>query len=91
MARNSRHKSHLILVEAIAQGQSVAQASRMAGVSVRTSFRRLAEPSFQQAVSDCRATMFEQVTGMLAATTKKAASDPLPISVPVSVRESVLV
>ncbi len=73
MARKPGRKGDLVLIEALAAGQSVAHAARLAGISVRTAFRRLDECSFQTAVRDCRNNMFEEAAGALAATTKKAA------------------
>lgn len=73
MARKPRQKGQAALVEALAAGKPVAQAARSAGVSVRTAFRRLEDADFQRLVRQCRAKMFDQATGTLAATTAKAA------------------
>lgn len=72
MARKARRKGDTILVEALARGQSVAQAARLAGVSKRTAFRRLEEPTFHDEVRKTRGRILDGASGALASTMKRA-------------------
>lgn len=72
MARKPRRKGDAVLVEALARGQTASQAARMAGVSVRTAFRRLEDPVFQDDVRKCRSRIVDGASGALAATMKRA-------------------
>jgi hypothetical protein len=72
MSRKRRRKGDAVLIEALARGSSVAQACKLVGLSSRTVFRRLLDPSFQEAIRDCRSKMFTDAAGALAATMKRA-------------------
>jgi hypothetical protein len=72
MARKTSRKGDTALIEALARGQTVAQAARLAGVSRRTAFRRLQEPDFRDVVRKCRGEIFDSASGALAATMRRA-------------------
>lgn len=64
MARNDTPADPLAL--ALAAGRSVADAAATAGVSVRTAWRRLADPAFAARVSALRTDMLRTAAGRLA-------------------------
>src|SRR5260370_40593190 len=69
----SRRKKALdALLMALACGASTEIAARKAGVSERTLYRRLAEPSFQQQLAALRADMVQRSAGMLTAAALEA-------------------
>jgi hypothetical protein len=63
-----RRKADTTLVVALACGSSAESAAQKAGVSVRTVYRRLADPSFCAEVKDARADMVHRTSSMLSAT-----------------------
>ncbi len=63
--RNKKADAGLVL--ALACGASAENAAQKAGVSVRTVYRRLAEPAFRAEVDGVRAEMVRRTAGMLTA------------------------
>ncbi len=55
------------LIGALAAGTSVVEAARLAGISERTAWRRLADADTQQQVRDARAALFASVVGQVTA------------------------
>jgi hypothetical protein len=53
------------LIQALAAGQTVAAAARLAGLSERTAYRRLGDPAVQAQVRTARADLFARVVGQL--------------------------
>ena len=64
----------LPLVLAIAEGQTLDQAAKAAGISKRTVARRLADRAFVADVRRVRASMLERVAGLLADACSEAVS-----------------
>lgn len=62
-----KKKAETELVLTLACGASPENAAQKAGVSVRTVYRRLAEPAFRAQVSELRAEMARRTAGMLTA------------------------
>ncbi len=60
MAAGGRRNADAQLVAALAAGKTVEEAAARAGVSVRTVFRRLQEPAFQDAVTEARDDLVER-------------------------------
>jgi len=54
------------LIAALAGGSTEQEAARVAGISVRTVQRRLADPTFARLVTEARAAMVSQSVGLLA-------------------------
>ena len=67
-----RKKAIDALLTALACGASAEVAARKAGVSERTVYRRLADPSFQQQLAALRADMVQRSAGMLTAASLEA-------------------
>src|SRR5262245_31805137 len=74
MARNGRKKGAVELVAALASGLTVRAACKRAHVSVRTAFRRMAEPDFRREVVEARAGMFDRALGRMSSAAVQAAS-----------------
>ena len=71
--REEKHTSGLVaLALALASGESVKDAARLAGVSERTAYRKLKEERFIQRVNQARTAMIQQAVGRLAKTCAKA-------------------
>ena len=66
MAVRGRNNADDALAVALASGLTVQEAARKAGVSERTTFRRLADLGFRQRVACARAEMVTQALGMMA-------------------------
>ena len=62
-----KRKPDLGLILALACGASPESAAQKTGLSVRTVYRRLSEPAFQQQVSEVRADMVRRSAGLLTA------------------------
>jgi hypothetical protein len=73
VAENGRKNVDDALVLALATGVSVPAAAQRAGVSERTAYRRLDEPSFCRRVAETRSALFAEAVGRLAALAGKAA------------------
>ena len=54
------------LVTALAAGKSIPEAAAQVGISERTAYRRLAEPSVQQQILQLRTAAFDRAVGQLA-------------------------
>jgi hypothetical protein len=54
-----------VLLQALAWGATVENAARKAGISERTAYRRLNDPSFVQRLEQLRADMVQRTAGML--------------------------
>jgi hypothetical protein len=67
MARGRRKKADTALIVALACGASAETAAQKAGVSVRTVYRRQADPEFVAQVNDVRADMLRRAAAMLTA------------------------
>ena len=72
MAQRGRHNADEALVLALACGATVENAARTAGVSLRTVYRRLAEPAFRTRLQGARAEMVQRATAMLTAAALEA-------------------
>jgi hypothetical protein len=66
MAENGRRKGDVALMLALAGGQAVRDAARLAGVGERTATRRVADAGFRRRVADLRAEMVARAAGQLA-------------------------
>ena len=62
-----KRKPDLGLILALACGASPESAAQKTGLSVRTVYRRLSDPAFQQQVSEVRADMVRRSAGLLTA------------------------
>jgi hypothetical protein len=67
MARGRRKKADTGLIVSLACGASVEAAAQKADMSVRTVYRRLADPQFQAQVNEVRADMLRRAAAMLTA------------------------
>jgi hypothetical protein len=72
MANKPRKKAEDALLLALACGASVDQAARQCGLSTRTVYRRLAEPSFRQRLQALRGDMVSRTAGTLTAAATEA-------------------
>jgi hypothetical protein len=72
MPRKHRKKAEEALLLALACGATVESAARSTGLSVRTVFRRLAEPEFRQRLQALRADMVQRAAGTLIAAAAEA-------------------
>jgi HEAT repeat protein len=70
----SRKKGEDRLLVALAAGQTITAAARLAGVSIATAKRRLHDPEFRRRVSEMRGELIEQAAGRLAETAAEAVS-----------------
>ncbi len=89
MAQRGRHNADEALLLALACGATVENAARSAGVSLRTVYRRLAEPAFRTRLQGARSEMVQRATGMLTAAALEAVKTLLVLqqaSVPAAVR-----
>jgi hypothetical protein len=68
VAAGRRKKADDVLVLALACGASPEGAAQKSGLSLRTVYRRLAEPAFRQRVDQVRAEMERRLAGMFTAT-----------------------
>jgi hypothetical protein len=66
MAENGRRKGDAELVLALAGGQTVRAAARLAGVGEHTATRRVTDPAFRRRVAALRAEMVARAAGHLA-------------------------
>lgn len=67
MAAGRKKKGDAKLVLALACGASAESAAQNTGLSLRTVYRRLADPAFYAQVTEMRAEMVRRATGMLTA------------------------
>jgi hypothetical protein len=67
MAAGRKKKADLALIVALACGLSPESAAQKAGLSVRTVYRRLADPAFRAQVNDVRVDMVRRAAGMFTA------------------------
>jgi hypothetical protein len=73
MAARGRHNADVSLAFAVARGLTVEGAASAAGVSPRTAYRRLANPSFRVEVAEAQIRVVEKAVGVLADGTVEAA------------------
>jgi hypothetical protein len=66
MAENGRRKGDTELMLALAAGQTVRDAARLACVGERTASRRVVDPAFRRRVAELRAGMVARAAGQLA-------------------------
>src|SRR5579862_3756573 len=66
MAENGRRKGDMVLILALASGNTVRSAARQAGIGERTAARRMADAAFRQRVQETRAALVERALGKLA-------------------------
>jgi hypothetical protein len=66
MADNGRKKGDSALLTALAAGATVREAAERAGLSERTTYRRLEDAEFRRRVTEARAAMVERAVGRLA-------------------------
>jgi hypothetical protein len=66
MADFGRRKRDAALLLALASGQTIRDAARLAGVGERTATRRMADPAYRHRVADLRAGMVERALGKMA-------------------------
>jgi hypothetical protein len=66
MAENGRRKGDAALLLALASGQTVRDAARIAGIGERTATRRLAEPDFRRRIAELRGEMVGRALGKMA-------------------------
>jgi hypothetical protein len=67
MAKQRRKKAEESLLQALACGATVEGAAGKAGVSQRTAYRRLADPSFKRRLQELRADMVQRMASALTA------------------------
>jgi hypothetical protein len=67
MSRKRRKRAEEVLVTTLACGATVEGAARKAGLSVRTVYRRLAEPDFQERLRQERVDLARRAAGLLTA------------------------
>jgi hypothetical protein len=67
MAAGRKRKADTNLLMALACGSSPETAAQKSGLSLRTVYRRLAEPSFRQQVQHVRTEMVQRAAGMFTA------------------------
>lgn len=72
MAAERPKGRHQLLLMSLACGATVEAAARKAGMSERTAYRRLAEPSFRKELQAIWAEMVQRATGMLTAGSMEA-------------------
>jgi hypothetical protein len=65
MANENRNRGDELLLGALAAGSSVEQAAEAAAVSVRTAYRRLAEPAFARRLTQARDELISSALGEL--------------------------
>jgi len=65
MQTRDRNRGDELLLGALAAGRSVEQAAQTAGVSVRTAYRRLADPSFARRLAQARDELISSALGEL--------------------------
>jgi hypothetical protein len=65
MATTDRNRGDELLLGALAAGSSVEQAARSAGLSARTAYRRLADPSFARRLAQARDELISSALGEL--------------------------
>ena len=65
MAPSDRTRGDELLLGALAAGSSVEDAARTAGVSIRTAYRRLAEPTFARRLAQARDELISAALGEL--------------------------
>lgn len=67
MSRNGRRNADDQLLMALACGVTVENAARQVGLSPRTAYRRLADPTFRQRLQTLRGDMVSRTAGTLTA------------------------
>ena len=73
MAGGDRKNADSALITGLACGGTVEAAAKTAGVSERTAFRRLEDPSFRRRVAEARDAMVSRAVARLSATSTLAA------------------
>lgn len=71
-AINGKRKDELVLLLALARGETTAAAARQAGFAERTAHRRLQDRAFMKQVRELRSQMLDQAVGRLADATCNA-------------------
>ena len=66
MAENGRRKGDAALLLALASGETVREAARLAGIGERTATRRQADADFRRRVAELRGEMVSRAVGRLA-------------------------
>ena len=66
MAENGRRKGDAALLLALASGETVREAARLAGIGERTATRRLADADFRRHIAELRGEMVSRAVGRLA-------------------------
>jgi hypothetical protein len=74
VAGGDRKSADDVLITALAGGKPVAQAAKLAGVSERTVYRRLADSLWRRRVAAARTEMLARAVGVLAEGTAAAAA-----------------
>jgi hypothetical protein len=74
VAGGDRKNADEVLIAALAGGKPVAQAAKLAGVSERTVYRRLADSLWRRRVAAARTEMLARAVGVLAEGTAAAAA-----------------
>jgi hypothetical protein len=72
MAKSGELKGNSALIIAIAEGNNLSDSARLAGVSLRTATRRVADPEFCKRVAAARDQIFREVVGKLVSAATKA-------------------
>ncbi len=67
-----RRKGDLLLIVALAGGNTIRHAASVAGVAEKTVARRLEDAGFRQRVQDCRSALVERALGKLARASARA-------------------
>ena len=65
MQKRDRNRGDELLLGALAAGSPVEQAAETAGVSVRTAYRRLADPAFARRLAQARDELISSALGEL--------------------------
>src|SRR3954447_656782 len=84
MAQNQRPKAEDKLLLTLACGATVEAASRQCGLSIRTIYRRLAEPEFKRKLQALRTDMVQRTAGTLTAAATEAVRTLLDLQKPVA-------
>src|SRR5579871_3753579 len=78
MPRGKHNADHLLL-QALAFGATDQQAAQQSGLSLRTVYRRMADPDFQRRLKALQAETLQRALGMLTATTLVSAKTLLEL------------
>lgn len=72
MKASGRRNADCALIAALATGMTIAAASKQAGVSEMTAYRRLNDPEFKRALEDAKREALERATSALGAASTAA-------------------